>query len=172
MAGRQLTRSRRSNAIGSRRNQSLAQAITVYRRDAPEVAAAFSGLAQAATRPGALDPKTKELIVLAIGVAGRCDGCVGFHTQAALRHGASRAEVLETIGGAIYMGGGPRYVYGCRGAGGVRPAERRLSRPGDQQAAASRAKPASRSAIRSAGSSRPAWIRRLGYDSSQAVAVR
>jgi len=94
-------------------NQSLTEAITVYRREAPEVAAAFSGLAQAATRPGALDPRTKELIALAIGIAGRCDGCVGFHTQAALRHGASRAEVLETIGVAIYMGGGPSYVYGA-----------------------------------------------------------
>ena len=35
-----------------------------------------------------------------------------------------------------------------------------------------RAKPASRSAIRSSGSSRPAWMRRLGNDASQAVAVR
>ena len=94
-------------------NHSLSQAITIYRRDAPDVAAAFSGLAQAATKPGALDPKTKELIALAIGIAGRCDGCVGFHTQAAIRHGASRAEVLETIGVAIYMGGGPSYVYGA-----------------------------------------------------------
>jgi AhpD family alkylhydroperoxidase len=94
-------------------NQDLSHAITVYRRDAPEVAAAFSGLAQAATTPGALDPKTKELIALAIGIAVRCDGCVGFHTQAALRHGANRAEVLETIGVAIYIGGGPSYVYGA-----------------------------------------------------------
>jgi AhpD family alkylhydroperoxidase len=94
-------------------NQRLSQAITVYRRDAPEIATAFSGLAEAATRPGALDSKTKELIALAIGIAGRCDGCVGFHTQAAIRHGAARAEVLETIGVAIYMGGGPSYVYGA-----------------------------------------------------------
>ena len=94
-------------------NQSLSHAITVYRGDAPEVAAAFSGLAQAATRPGALDPKLKELIALAIGITSRCDGCVGFHTQAALRHGASRAEVLDAIGVAIYMGGGPSYVYGA-----------------------------------------------------------
>jgi AhpD family alkylhydroperoxidase len=94
-------------------NHRLSQAIGVYRRDAPEVAAAFSGIAQAATTPGALDPKTKELIALAIGIALRCDGCVGFHTQAAIRHGASRAEVLETIGVAIYMGGGPSYVYGA-----------------------------------------------------------
>ena len=29
------------------------------------------------------------------------------------RHGADRAEVLETIGAAIYMGGGPSYVCGA-----------------------------------------------------------
>jgi alkylhydroperoxidase/carboxymuconolactone decarboxylase family protein YurZ len=35
--------------------------------------------------------------------------------EAALRHGANRAEVLETIGVAIYMGGGPSYVYRAAG---------------------------------------------------------
>ena len=48
---------------------------------------AFSALAQAATRDGALDKKTKELIALAIGVATRCDGCIGFHTEALVRLG-------------------------------------------------------------------------------------
>jgi alkylhydroperoxidase/carboxymuconolactone decarboxylase family protein YurZ len=35
---------------------------------------AFSALAQAAGRDGALDRKTKELIALAIAIATRCDG--------------------------------------------------------------------------------------------------
>jgi AhpD family alkylhydroperoxidase len=94
------------------RNETLLQALATYRQAAPEVTRAFSGLAQAATKPGVLDVKTKELIALAIGIAGRCDGCIGFHTAAAVKHGASRDEVLETIGVAIYMGGGPSYVYG------------------------------------------------------------
>ena len=64
-------------------------------------------------KPARSSPKTKELIALAIGIAGRCDGCVGFHTQAAIRHGADRDGILETIGVAIYMGGGPSYVYGA-----------------------------------------------------------
>jgi AhpD family alkylhydroperoxidase len=94
-------------------NHNLSQAINSYRQGSPEVAQAFSGLAQAATEPGTLDPKTKELIALAIGIAGRCEGCVGFHTQAAIRQGANRDEIIETIGVAIYMGGGPSYVYGA-----------------------------------------------------------
>ena len=95
-------------------NQELSKALATYRQAAPEVASAFSELAKAATKPAAIDPKTKELIALAIGIAGRCDGCIGFHTEAAIRHGASRDEIVDTIGVATYMGGGPSYVYGAQ----------------------------------------------------------
>ena len=95
-------------------NHDLSQAIGAYRQAVPDVAKAFSGLGQAATRPGALDPKIKELMALAIGITQGCEGCIGFHTQAAIRHGASRDEVLDTIGVAVYMGGGPSYVYGAQ----------------------------------------------------------
>lgn len=95
-------------------NEDLSKALTTYRKMAPEVASAFSGLAKAATQKGAINTKTKELIALAIGIAGRCDGCIGFHTEAAIRHGATRDEIIETIGVATYMGGGPSYVYGAQ----------------------------------------------------------
>jgi len=72
---------------------------------------AFSALAQAAGRDGALDKKTKELIALAIAIATRCDGCIGFHTEALVRLGATRQEVEETLGMTIYMGGGPSLMY-------------------------------------------------------------
>ena len=62
-------------------------------------------------KDGALDKKTKELIALAIGVSTRCDGCIGFHTQALHKLGASKAEIVETLGMAIYMGGGPSLMY-------------------------------------------------------------
>ena len=71
----------------------------------------FSAIAQAALAPGALDVKTKELIALAISVAVRCDDCVAFHAKAAQERGASREEVLETLGMAIYMGAGPSAMY-------------------------------------------------------------
>jgi len=74
----------------------------------------FSAMAKAALELGALDSKTKELIALAIGVSARCDGCIAFHAKAAHQRGASREEVLETIGMAIYMGGGPSMVYGAQ----------------------------------------------------------
>jgi AhpD family alkylhydroperoxidase len=85
--------------------------IRKLRKDIPDTMQAFSALAQAATRDGALDRKTKELIALALGVAARCDGCIGFHTEALVKLRASRQEVEETLGMAVYMGGGPSLMY-------------------------------------------------------------
>ena len=81
------------------------------RKDIPETMQGFSALAQAASKDGALSKKTKELIALAIGVSTRCDGCIGFHTEALVRLGATRQEVEETLGMAVYMGGGPSLMY-------------------------------------------------------------
>jgi len=81
------------------------------RQDSPDTMKAFSALAQAATRDGALDKKSKELIALAIGIATRCDGCIGFHIETLVRLGATRLEVEETLGMAVYMGGGPSLMY-------------------------------------------------------------
>ena len=81
------------------------------RGGAPDVMKAFSGLAQAALAPKALDTKTKELIALAIGVAVRCDDCIAFHVKAAIEQGASREEILETLSMAVYMGAGPSVMY-------------------------------------------------------------
>lgn len=91
----------------------LGPAIAALRKDIPDTMAGFSAMAKAATARGALDPKTKELIATAIGIAARCDGCIAFHARAARQLGASREEMLETIGMAIYMGGGPSMIYGA-----------------------------------------------------------
>lgn len=92
----------------------LSAAIKEVRLGAPEVTRAFSAMAQAATKGGALDTKTKELIALAIAVAIRCDGCVAFHAKAAFQHGATRDEVMETMGMALYMGAGPSLMYAAQ----------------------------------------------------------
>ncbi|AZI37511.1 carboxymuconolactone decarboxylase [Sphingobium baderi LL03] len=89
-------------------------AIKEVRLGTPEVMQAFSAMATAATKAGALDAKTKELIALAISVAIRCDGCVAFHSKAAVKHGATRDEVMETMGMALYMGAGPSLMYAAQ----------------------------------------------------------
>ena len=93
------------------RTKELTAQMRILRNGTPEVMKAFSGLAQAALAPKALDGKTKELVALGIAVAVRCDDCIGFHVKAALEHGASRDEVIETLGMAIYMGAGPSVMY-------------------------------------------------------------
>ena len=81
------------------------------RQDIPDTMKAFSALAQAAGRDSALDRKTKELIALALGVAAHCDGCIGFHAEALVQLGATRQEIEEALGMAVYMGGGPSLMY-------------------------------------------------------------
>jgi len=79
----------------------------------PGVTKGFHEVARAAIAPGVLDSKTKELIALAIGITARCDGCLAYHAKAAAKYGATRDEVMETIGVAVYMGGGPSMIYGA-----------------------------------------------------------
>src|SRR5271165_1766622 len=97
--------------------RSLSSELKNLRGGAPEVMKAFSSLAQAALAQGALDPKTKELIALGIAVAVRCDDCIAFHVKAAVDQGATREEVLETLGMAIYMGAGPSAMYASHALG-------------------------------------------------------
>lgn len=89
----------------------ISDGMKMLRKDIGDTMQGFSNLAQAATQSGALDKKTKELIALAIGVSTRCDGCIGFHTQALIKLGVTREEFEETLGMAVYMGGGPSLMY-------------------------------------------------------------
>ena len=89
----------------------ISASMAKLRKEIPDVMTAFSSLAQAATKDGALDKKSKELIALALGIAGHCDGCIGFHVQALIKLGTTREEILETLSMAIYMGGGPSLMY-------------------------------------------------------------
>src|SRR5947209_19169731 len=49
-----------------------------------------------------LDRKTKELIAIAASLASHCKGCLEGHIKKALKYGATKEELSETI--AITMG--------------------------------------------------------------------
>lgn len=49
-----------------------------------------------------IDRKTKELIAIAASLGFRCEGCLQGHLEKALKHGATREEISETI--SIAMG--------------------------------------------------------------------
>lgn len=91
--------------------RSVSASIHKLRADLPGFMKGWSGFAHAALDDGVLDKKTKELIALALGVASHCDACLGYHVQALVKLGATRAEVEETLAVAVYMGGGPSLMY-------------------------------------------------------------
>jgi AhpD family alkylhydroperoxidase len=50
----------------------------------------------------ALDRKTKELVAIAASLASHCKGCLEGHIKKALKYGATKEELSETI--SITMG--------------------------------------------------------------------
>ncbi len=60
---------------------------------------------------GALDKRTKELMALAISIVTKCEPCMEWHLDQALKTGATDEAVYETIDVAIEMGGGPAGAY-------------------------------------------------------------
>jgi AhpD family alkylhydroperoxidase len=97
--------------------QRVSANLAKFRGDVPDLMKGFGALAQAATREGALNKKTKELIALALGVAAHCDACIGFHVESLVKLGTSRAELEEALGMAVYMGGGPSLMYAADALG-------------------------------------------------------
>lgn len=81
-------------------------------QEIPEPMQSFAALHASTIKGGALDSKTKELIALGIAITVRCDGCISFHVHDALKAGAIKSEIAETVSVAVLMGGGPSVVYG------------------------------------------------------------
>ncbi len=91
--------------------QRIGKQIGALRKSQAATMQGFGALSSAAMAAGAIDARTKELIALGIGVSQRCAGCIGFHTKALIKLGATRAEFEEVLAVAVYMGGGPSLMY-------------------------------------------------------------
>ncbi|MGZ8350702.1 MAG: carboxymuconolactone decarboxylase family protein [Allosphingosinicella sp.] len=94
--------------------QELNDLLAALRKAQPEPMRSFAEMGKAALKAEALDTMTKELIALAISVAIRCEPCITYHARAAVRAGASDAQLAETMGMAIYMGAGPSVMYAAK----------------------------------------------------------
>jgi AhpD family alkylhydroperoxidase len=92
-------------------HQHLEERLTQLGRELPGPMSGFARLHKRAVEDGALSGKAKELMAVAISITVHCEGCVAYHVHAAAAAGATRPELLETIGVAILMGGGPASVY-------------------------------------------------------------
>lgn len=88
--------------------------LGAYHRADRSTMSAFKGIADAATREGALRPALKELTALSIAVAKGCGDCIVYHAGSAHKLGATREELVEMLSVAVEMAGGPGVVYAAK----------------------------------------------------------
>jgi AhpD family alkylhydroperoxidase len=62
---------------------------------------------------GALPAKTKVLMALAVVASQRCEACTVSQIKSALNHGATKEEIMETMG-VIFLTSGAPGVAACR----------------------------------------------------------
>src|SRR5207244_884602 len=80
----------------------------------PDTVRGYQTLSAANSKTSKLGEKTRQLISLAVAVTTRCDGCIVFHTDAALKAGATREEISEALGVAVSMNAGAALIYSAR----------------------------------------------------------
>ncbi len=92
----------------------LLKAMPGFGRLSPESLKGYQTLSAANSKDSHLGEKTRQLISLAVAVTTHCDGCIVFHTDAALKAGATREEISEALGVAMAMNAGAAFVYSLR----------------------------------------------------------
>jgi AhpD family alkylhydroperoxidase len=80
----------------------------------PDTVKGYMTLSAANAQTSHLGEKTRQLISLAVAVTTKCDGCITFHTDAALKAGANKEEISEALGVAVAMNAGAALVYSTR----------------------------------------------------------
>ncbi len=78
---------------------------------APEAETAFQNFSQKVFADGALSVKFKQIIAVAVAHVTQCPYCIRGHTRVALRHGASKQEIMEAICVAAEMRAGGSYAH-------------------------------------------------------------
>ncbi|MFA6229784.1 MAG: carboxymuconolactone decarboxylase family protein [Rhodanobacter sp.] len=78
---------------------------------APEPLKAFKAFSAAVFAEGALPGVAKQLIAVAVAHVTQCPYCIKGHTSAALKHGASEAQIMEAIWVAAEMHAGGAYAH-------------------------------------------------------------
>ena len=94
--------------------QQLVAAVGSLAKLTPETVRGYTALSAAGAKTGHLDPKTRELIALAVAISLRCDGCITVHSAQARKHGASKEEIAEALGVAVSVNAGAAIVYSTR----------------------------------------------------------
>jgi AhpD family alkylhydroperoxidase len=85
--------------------------MVAFAQKSPDLMKGFAAVSKTATREGALPSAHKELMAVVAAVVKGCDDCILYHVEAARKHGASEAMLVEALEVAIEMGGGPALMY-------------------------------------------------------------
>jgi AhpD family alkylhydroperoxidase len=89
----------------------LEERLTQLGKEIPGPMTGFARLHRKGVAEGALSRKVKELMALAISIVVGCEGCIAYHVHDAIQAGATRSELMETVGVGLFMGGGPGSIY-------------------------------------------------------------
>jgi AhpD family alkylhydroperoxidase len=79
-----------------------------------EILKGYRVLSEAGNTTDLLGAKMRELIALAVAVTRQCDGCIAVHTDAAIREGATREEIVEALGVAVSVNAGAALIFSSR----------------------------------------------------------
>ena len=92
----------------------LTKSIPDFAKLSPDSLKGYQTLSAANSKASLLGEKVRQLISLAVAITTRCDGCITFHTDAALKAGASKQEIAEALGVAMAMNAGAALIYSLR----------------------------------------------------------
>src|SRR3954466_13960044 len=79
-----------------------------------EILNGYRSLSEAGKTTNLLGGKVRELIALAVAVTRQCDGCIITHTDAAIKQGATREEIVEALGVAVAVNAGAALIFSSR----------------------------------------------------------
>ena len=91
--------------------QTTPELAATRKRLAPDIHDAFTTFSERVFAEGALPAKVKQLIAVAAAHVTQCPYCIRGHTRAALRRGATAAEIMEAIWVAAEMRAGGAYAH-------------------------------------------------------------
>lgn len=93
--------------------QEMAQRSAALSKAMPDVIKAFGNLHSETIKEGVLSVKTKELIAITVSIIVKCQPCINAHIKGCLKAGVTREELVDAIGVAVLMAGGPGTAYGA-----------------------------------------------------------
>ena len=92
----------------------IQQQIAEIGRSNREIVKGYRELANSGNATNLLGGKVRELIALAVAVTRQCDGCIITHTDAAIKHGATKEEIIEALSVSVAVNAGAALIFSSR----------------------------------------------------------